>query len=95
MVLWQSWHSWEGVKVALVDNQNASELLSDPWGITRDELDWRGGEEKMTLREELLALPSELETLTVNVPALIARIDNALARPDEFEAAKEATLGIE
>lgn len=40
-----SWHSWnddQGYrKVALVDNQYASELLNDPAVITLDELSWR------------------------------------------------------
>lgn len=35
------WESWTDNKVAIVDNQNASALLNDPWVITRDELDWR------------------------------------------------------
>jgi len=52
-------------------------------------------EEEMTLKEELEALRAELATLNVNTTALIARIDNALAKLDEFEAAKETVLGIE
>jgi beta-mannanase len=37
----QYWHSWSNRESALIDNQNASALLNDPWVITRDELDWR------------------------------------------------------
>jgi mannan endo-1,4-beta-mannosidase len=43
-VAWLSWFSWdENHQVALIDNQNASALLSDPWVITRDKVDWRFG----------------------------------------------------
>jgi mannan endo-1,4-beta-mannosidase len=37
----QFWHSIEGNKWAIVDNQNGSGLLNDPWVMTRDEMDWR------------------------------------------------------
>ncbi len=42
------WSSWPGAKVAIVDNQNASDLLNDPWIITREELTWRNADEKAT-----------------------------------------------
>ena len=38
VVFWLSWHSWTDANVAIIDNQNASALLNDPWVITRDEL---------------------------------------------------------
>jgi mannan endo-1,4-beta-mannosidase len=35
---WLTWHSWYGVKMALADNLNASQLLNDPYVINRDNL---------------------------------------------------------
>jgi mannan endo-1,4-beta-mannosidase len=35
---WVTWHSWYGVKAALVDNLNASQLLNDPYVLNRDNL---------------------------------------------------------
>jgi mannan endo-1,4-beta-mannosidase len=36
----QFWHSTSNNQFAIIDNQNASGLLNDPWVITRDEIDW-------------------------------------------------------
>jgi len=35
---WLQWHSWSGSAVAIVDNKNASTLMSDPWVISRDQI---------------------------------------------------------
>ncbi|HYH02219.1 MAG TPA: glycosyl hydrolase [Bacillota bacterium] len=32
---WVTWHSWPGVKMAIVDNQYAKELMNDPYMINR------------------------------------------------------------
>ncbi len=40
VVYFQNWHSWTGAKVAIIDNQNASELLNDSWVVNRNEVDW-------------------------------------------------------
>jgi hypothetical protein len=29
------------VRLAIVDNPQAKELMEDPWIVTRDQLDWR------------------------------------------------------
>lgn len=42
MTFFQSWHSWEGNAVALVDSARAEDLMTDPWLITRARVDWRG-----------------------------------------------------
>jgi mannan endo-1,4-beta-mannosidase len=36
----QFWHSTSNNKFAIIDHQNGSGLLNDPWVITRDEMDW-------------------------------------------------------
>jgi mannan endo-1,4-beta-mannosidase len=41
MAYWATWSSFADVKLALVDNLFASELMNDPGVITRDEIAWR------------------------------------------------------
>lgn len=41
MSFFQAWHSWTGNNMALIDTQNAANLLNDSWVITRDEVDWQ------------------------------------------------------
>ncbi len=36
-----NWHDWPDHLVAIVSNQNASQLMSDSWVITRDEVNWQ------------------------------------------------------
>ncbi len=38
---WLSWNNTPDKIYSLVGNQNADELLNDPWVLTREELDWR------------------------------------------------------
>jgi mannan endo-1,4-beta-mannosidase len=41
-VFWQGWSSLLlNVKMGIVENQNAVDLLNDPWVITRDSVQWR------------------------------------------------------
>lgn len=34
------WHNWTGVKMAILSNEHAEELMNDPWIVTLDELKW-------------------------------------------------------
>lgn len=46
LAYWVSWHSWgENNQMAIIHNDNAVELMNDPGLITRDEIDWRDGDE--------------------------------------------------
>ncbi len=40
-VYFHHWHDWPDHYVAIVSNLNASQLMDDPWVITREEVDWR------------------------------------------------------
>ncbi|MBP8081726.1 MAG: hypothetical protein KAZ87_00855 [Spirochaetes bacterium] len=35
IAFWTTWESWDGVKMSLVDNQNSSALLNDPYVLNR------------------------------------------------------------
>jgi mannan endo-1,4-beta-mannosidase len=36
------WHSWPGADMAIVDNPGAEQAFSDPWVLSREDLNWRG-----------------------------------------------------
>lgn len=55
-VYFHHWHDWPDHFVAIVSNQNAQQLMDDPWVITRDEVNW--------LPDDSNQLPE----VTVNMP---------------------------
>jgi len=89
IVMWQSWHSWDPdpvtgdylSKCALVDNLYATELLNDPWVITRDGVDWRTEESTMTLKKYLEKLKAALVALqAADLSAIIASLGDVSAK---------------
>jgi len=36
-----NWHDWVDHKASILNNLNSSDLLNDPWVITRDEVNWK------------------------------------------------------
>jgi mannan endo-1,4-beta-mannosidase len=81
----------EGSVVVSDDVSSGRDIVADAIRLV-----YRSEGEKKTLREELEILRAKLEALdVVDGTAMLVHVDNALARLEEFEAAKEATLGIE
>ena len=84
------WHD-EGSVVVSDDVSSGRDIVADAIRLV-----YRSEGEKKTLQEELVALRAKLEALdVVDVTAMLVHVDNALARLEELEAAKEETLGIE
>jgi mannan endo-1,4-beta-mannosidase len=92
-VLWQSWCSWdfEGgeprTHIALVDNQDATALLGDPWVITRDKVDWRTEmeEDVRSAKDVALELNEALPTLDAHVEAARAAMTEMETRIAELQ----------
>jgi mannan endo-1,4-beta-mannosidase len=84
------WHD-EGSVVVSDHVSSGRDIVADAIRLV-----YRSEGEKKTLQEELVALRAKLGALNVvDVTAMVVHVNNALARLEELEVAKEKTLGIE
>jgi mannan endo-1,4-beta-mannosidase len=71
-----AWHQqW-----AIVENQGATDLMNDPWIITRDEVDWRS-----EMEEDVRSVEDVITELNAALPVLVDDVGAAQAAMTEME----------